>query len=138
MPDTSALSLNGAKVEATAAQTRMAGSKMHLFQFGFTPSPTSTLADFEAEEADFDGYAEKTLATWAAPILAGVGYMTYAPTQTFAWTLDVDSVGNQIGGHWLETAGGELIGYTIYDPSIPLQGAGMAVVKTPVLVYPAG
>jgi hypothetical protein len=138
MADQNSLSLTGALLEATAAQTRMANSKMKLFQQGFVPTPTSTKADFLAHICDFDGYADKTIATWNAPVLAGVGYMTYAPTQTFTWVLAVDAVGNQVGGHWLETTGGDLVGYTIYDPTIPMQGPGQAVIKTPALVYPAG
>lgn len=138
MADQNYASLNGALVEATAAQARMANSVMHLFKQGFIPAPTSVLADFQAQEADFDGYAAKTIATFADPVLAGTGYMTYGPAQTFAWSHVADDVGNQIGGHWLETAGGELIGYTVYDPTIPVQGAGQAVIKTPILVYPAG
>ena len=138
MPDSSALSLSGALVQATAAQTRNALSVMRLFQFGWLPTATSTLADFEANECDFDGYAPKTITAWNAPVLAGTGYMTYAPTQTFLWTFDTDGVGNQVGGHWIETAGGALLDYSIYDPSIPAQGAGQAVIKTPVEVYPAG
>lgn len=138
MADQSAISLSGALVEATAAQTRMAASVMKLFKAGFLPSPTSVVADFNAQECDFDGYASKTIATWAAPVLAGTGYMTYAPAQTFTWSHVADDVGNQVGGHWIETAGGDLIGYTVYDPTIPCQGPGQAVIKTPVLVYPAG
>lgn len=138
MPDSSALSLTGAFVEADAAKTRMAMSVMSLFQYGFVPTPTSIKADFELHECDFDGYEPATIATFATPILAGVGYATYGPTQTFPWTLDTDAVGNQVGGFWLETAGGVLIGYTIFDPSIPAQGPGQAVVKTPILVFPAG
>lgn len=138
MADQSAISLTGALVEATAAKTRMAASKMRLFQAGFVPSPTSVKADFEAVECDFDGYAAATIATWADPVLAGTGYMTYAPAQTFAWAHDTLDVGNQVGGHWIETAGGDVIGYTVYDPTIPCQGPGQAIIKTPVLVFPAG
>lgn len=138
MADQSFLSLTGAFEEADAAKTRMAASVMHLFKQGFTPSPTSILADFTAAECDFDGYTAATIAAWAAPVLAGTGYMTYAPAQTFPWTHVADDIGNQVGGHYLVTAGGDLIGYTIYDPTIPAMGPGQAVIKTPVLVYPAG
>jgi len=138
MPDISALSLSGALVQATAGQARNANSVLHLFKAPFAPTPTTTKAEFEAQECDYDGYAPLTIATWSAPVLAGTGYMTYAPTQTFPWTLDTDAVGNQVGGHWLETAGGVLLDYSIYDPSIPCQGPGQAVIKTPIEVYPAG
>lgn len=138
MPDTNALSLSGALVQATAAQARNANSVISLFKAGFLPSAASVKADFEANECDFDGYAPKTIATWNAPVLAGVGYMTYAPTQTFLWALDTDAIGNMVGGHWIETAAGVLLEYSVYDPAVPMQGAGQAVIKSPLEVYPAG
>lgn len=138
MPDISYLSLTGASVEAVAAQARMANAVCSLFKAGFLPSPTSVLADFEAQECDFDGYAPATIATWGTPVLAGTGYMTYAPAQTFAWAHDTDDVGNAVGGYWLETAGGVLIAYTVFNPTRPAQGPGQAVIVTPVLVFPAG
>lgn len=138
MPDISQLSITGAKVQADAAQARNANCVMRLFKQGFVPTPTTLKATFETNECDFDGYLAKTIATWHDPVLAGTGYMTYAPTQTFSWALDVDAVGNVVGGHWIETAGGVLLEYSIYDPGIPCQAPGMAVIKTPIEVYPAG
>lgn len=138
MPDSSALALTGAKVEALAGQARLAASVLHLFQAGWTPTPTSTLADFEEHECDYDGYAPLTIATWHAPVLAGVGYAIYAPTQTFTWVLDTEGVGNQVGGAWVELSGGALYQYTIFDPTRPIMGADQAIIITPTDVYPAG
>lgn len=138
MPDSSALSLSGARLEAVAAKTRLAASVLHLFQAGFVPTPTTTKAEFEANECDYDGYAPLTIATWHDPILAGVGYAVYAPTQTFPWVFEVDGIGNQVGGTWLETATGDVYQYTIFDPTRPLQGADQAVITTPTEVYTAG
>lgn len=138
MPDVNGLSLAGALVQSTANKTRMAACVMHLFKFGFTPTPTTPLATYMTNECDYDGYAPITIATWADPVLAGQGYATYAPTQTFRWVFDTDAVGNQVGGHYIVTSGGDLMDYSIYDPSIPMQGPGQAVIKTPVEVTPAG
>lgn len=138
MPNSTALSLNGAKIIATANKTRNANSVLHLFKQGFLPTPASVLADFTAEECDFDGYAAATIAAWGDPVLAGQAWATYAPTQTFRWVLDVDAVGNMVGGWYLVTAGGELIMYGIYDPAIPAQGPGQAVIVTPIQITPAG
>jgi len=138
MPDASYLSLTGAKVEAEAAQTRLVNSVLHLFQAGFSPTPTSTLADFLAAECDYDGYAALTIAAWADPVLAGAAYATYAPTQTFPWTHVADDVGNQCGGSFLVTAGGVLYQYTVFDPTRPIQGPDQAIITTPTDVYPAG
>ena len=138
MPDVNGLSLAGALVQSTANQARMAACVMHLFKQGFTPTPTTPLSTYLANECDFDGYAPATIAAWAAPVLAGQGYATYAPTQTFRWTHVADDVGNAVGGHFIVTSGGDLMDYAIYDPAIPAQGPGQAVIKTPVEVTPAG
>lgn len=138
MPDSSALSLTGAKDEATRAKTNLANSKLRLFKSGFNPTPQSLKADFEANECDFDGYAEKTITAWSDPVLAGVGYAIYAPTQTFAWALAVDAVGNSVGGWWVELSGGTLYEYGTFDPPRPAQGPDQAVILTPTDVFPAG
>lgn len=138
MPDASFLSLSGAKVEAEDAVTRLANAVLHLYQAGFAPTPTSTLADFLARECDFDNYSPKTIATWATPILAGAGYATYAPTQTFPWVHVAADVGNQVGGSFLVLATGELYQYTQFDPTRPCQGPDQAIVTQPTDVYLAG
>jgi len=138
MADASFLSLAGAKVEAEAARTRLVNSVLHLFQAGFAPTPTTVLADYLANECDFDGYAALTIAAWADPVLAGAAYVTYAPTQTFPWDHVADDVGNQVGGSFLVTAGGVLYSATIFDPTRPCMGPDQAIITTPTDVYPAG
>lgn len=138
MPDSSALSLSGARIEAVAGKARLANSVLHLFKFGFVPSPTSVLQNFLDNECDFDGYAAKTIATWSDPVLAGASYAIYAPTQTFPWTHVAADVGNAVGGAFLVLAGGDLYQYTIFDPSRPAQGPDQAVITTPTDIYPAG
>lgn len=138
MPDVTVLSLAGAKSEAEDGQSRLANSVLHLFQAGFNPNSTTPLADFLTNEADFDGYTPKTIATWSTPILAGAGYVTYAPTQTFPWTHDTDDVGNQIGGWFLVLADGTLYMFALFDPTRPCQGPDQAIVTQPTDVYLAG
>ena len=138
MPDISALAMTGAKIECEAGQALLANSVLHLFQAGWVPNPLSTKADFDAHECDFDGYAALTIAAWSDPVLAGTGYATFAPTQTFRWEHVADDVGNQVGGAYLVTAGGDLYQYTIFDPTRPAQGPDQAIITTPTDVYPAG
>jgi len=138
MADQNGLSMEGAEVIATANQARMANCVMHLFKYTFTPTPTTPLSEYLANECDYDGYAPKTIATWDAPLLAGQAWGIFAPTQTFRWEFDTEGVGNQVGGHFLVTSGGKLMDYSIYGPSIPCQGPGQAVVKTPTEVTPFG
>lgn len=138
MPDASYLSLTGAKLEAAAAQTRFVNSVLHLFQAGFSPTPTSTLADFLAHECDFDNYAPITIVAWHAPVLAGAAYAVYASTQTFLWAHVSADVGNAVGGSFLVTAGGDLVQYTIFDPTRPCQGPDQAIITAPTDVFVAG
>lgn len=138
MAQINALSLNGAKIIATANQARLANSVLHLFKAPFLPSITTTKADFLAQECDFDGYAPATIAAWGAPVLLGPAWATYAPTQTFRWSLVTDAIGNMVGGWFLVTSGGELMDYAVFDPATPCQGPGQAVVTTPIEITPAG
>jgi hypothetical protein len=138
MNDQSYVALAGALVRAIAAQAALANCVMKLFQTGWNPQPQNTKADFASHEATYDGYSPATIATWGAPVLAGVGYAIYAPTQTFRWTLDTDAIGNTIGGYWLEDASGNLLTYTVFGSSIPMTTAGQAVIKTPIEVFQAG
>lgn len=140
MPNINALSLNGARIIATANQARLANSVLHLFKTNptFFPSITTTKAEFDANEADFDGYTAAVIASWGAPVLLGAAWATYAPTQTFRWALDTDAVGNSISGWYLVTASGELMDYGVFDPPISVSAPGMAVLVTPIQVTPAG
>lgn len=138
MADRNALSLAGALVVSTANQARLANAVLHLFKYGWVPQPTSTKADFLAQECDYDNYAPLTIAAWGAPVLLGAAWATYAPTQTFRWAHVADDVGNAVGGYFLVTAAGDLMDYSIFDPAIALQGPGQACVKTPIEITPAG
>lgn len=137
MADTSYVSSQGAYDSAILTQTQLANCVMHLFQQGFTPTPLSTLADFAAHEATFDGYAPETIAAWSNPVLAGTAWAIYAPTQTFRWTFSA-GVGNMIGGYYLVTAAGDLKDYTVFNPAESAAGAGQAIIRTPVEVFPWG
>ncbi|MCE5292094.1 MAG: hypothetical protein LLG14_23025 [Nocardiaceae bacterium] len=130
--------MTGAYIEAAAGKTRLANSVLRLFKAGFTPSPTTPLSAFVEQECDFDGYAAKTIAAWGDPVLAGQGYAIYAPTQTFLWAHVADDVGNQVGGAFLVTSGGDLYSYTVFDPTRPAQGPYQAIITTPTQVYLAG
>lgn len=137
MPDYSFLTLTGAKLEALAGKARLANSVLHLYKAGWTPDLTSTLADFLAHECDFDNYAPKTIAAWGDPVLAGAAYIIYAPMQTFTWAHVADDVGNQVGGAFLVTSGGDLYQASVFEPTRPVQGPDQAIITTPADLYPA-
>lgn len=128
------LSQAGALVEAGLRQTYLVNSVIHLFQASelFNPTPGTLLSEYLANEADFDGYASKTLATWPEIVAAaGTSFLLFAATQTWIWTFDTDSIGNMIAGHFIVSAGGDLVGVVVYDTPIPMQGPMQAVVQTP-------
>lgn len=139
MADSSFISQTGAYAEAVSAITAYANCTMHLYQSNLlTPTPLTTAAEFLAAEATSDGYAPATIATWSTPpVLAGSAWAIYAPTQTFRYTFDTGEQ-NSIGGYFLLTAGGDLIGYTRFDPFENLASPGQAVIRTPVSAYPWG
>jgi hypothetical protein len=56
----------------------------------------------------------------------------YAPTQTWVWTFDTDSVTNMVAGHFIVSSDGDLVDVVVYDTPIPMQGPFQAVVQTPV------
>ena len=138
MADVQFLSLEGALVRSTQNQSDLANSVLHLFKAGFTPSPENVLADYTAQECDYDGYAAKTIATWGAPILApGGGYMTFAPLQTFTFTPATGDT-NSVGGAYLVNAGGDLLDVVIFDTPKPMQGPGQTVQLIPSVTTPTG
>lgn len=94
---------------ATERQAAYVGAQIRLYKSTFEPSPTSTLADFVAAEADYDGYAAQAFTPWFDPILApGSGYMIASPLVQFAYVDGVTHVGNLIGGAFIVDAGGDL------------------------------
>lgn len=139
MADSTFVASSGALDVALLVQTQLVDCTMHLFQASLLPSPTPTtpLSDFLAAEATFDGYAAATIAAFSAPVLAGAAWAIYAPTQTFRWTFSA-GVGNTIGGYWIQTAGGDLKDFTIFNPGEVCGSTGQAIIRTPVEVFPWG
>lgn len=118
---------SGALFLANAVKTALlATSTMHLFKSAFTPGPTTTLADLAAIEADFEGYAESTIATWLAAFIDPAGGATIiAPTRQFACT--GDATPNDIYGGWIETAVPGLVCVFTFSEPLPIQDVGNAV-----------
>lgn len=137
MPTTASRTNAGALLSATAAQAALANSVIHQFKINNTPNPNWTLAQFQAAECAYDGYAPITLVAWGAPVLApGSGWMTIGPQVTFRWTF-ATGVTDAVGGYWVETAGGVVTDYVIYNQMVAMGGPGASDTQTPVEVYPA-
>lgn len=139
MADTSVIAQQGAKDVALLTKTQVASCVMHLYDYSKLPTPTplTPLSAFLAAECTFDGYTPATIATWENPILAGNGYIIYAPTQTFPWTFS-SGVGNMVGGYFIVLSGGDLKMFTSFDPAESCAGPDQAIVRTPSILFPWG
>jgi len=94
----------------------IANADLRLFKNNHTPSPTDTLADFV--EADFDGYAPKTLTSWAPPYINGSGK---AEIDEINRTFTQTGVGTtcDVYGYYV-TKGGLVLLWAELDPSGPV------------------
>lgn len=139
MPDQQFQSITGAKELATLRKTALANSTLHLFKAGFAPGVNTPLADFTAQECDYDTYAAKTIVAWNDPTLAAVsGYNLTGPMQTFSLAA-TPAVANMVGGWYLvHSDGTTLIDYGTFDPARPMQLADQAVQLVPLEFFPAG
>lgn len=112
----------------TAIQTPFATGKIRLIQSPLTLTPGMNEADLVAVEADYTGYAAKTLTTLPAPYIDQVngGVSFEIPTQQF----DIGAtptVFNDIYGGWVEDSGANLLmAFTVINP-YPMQGVGDAL-----------
>jgi len=117
-------------------------SSLHLYKAGFSPDAGSVEADFEAQEADFGGYAPVAI-TWSAVGVDSAGLATVrGGSAVFTATDSVTP--NSIGGAWceVETAPGppavnkSLIYFPFAQP-IPMNDALAQMAVEPVVQAPA-
>lgn len=133
---------NGAAIAiATLVQSELALSKIRLFKTGFTPSPSTTLAELEAEEVAFTGYPAggETVTAFLDPVLNPLGGASIDwPTVQFA-SASPYTTSDVAGGWWLEDATGTTV-YAIgtFAAPIPIGGAGTGFPLSGSLVFPQG
>jgi len=133
-------SLSGAQFVAALVQAALAGGKLRLFKSTLAPTPSTPLADFVTDEADFTGYPAggTTIAAWLAPILSSVsGYEINSPLVQFA-TGSPTTVGNVIGGWFYVDTGGALVCYGTFGTPQAMQVPGAGLDITAKLVFPTG
>lgn len=97
-------------------QTYLALAVMHLAKAPPPSLKTTVLADLTAVEADYTGYAAKTLTAWTGPFNTSLGGSSIlSPLASFSPT--GTTISNTIYGGWIESAGGvlELI-FTLSTP----------------------
>lgn len=132
MPDTQFLSQAGARAAAVLRQTYLENSVLHLFQVGITPSPPTTLATLLSNEANFQGYAPVTLATWPHIVQSGgTQYLLYTEQVTFEWSAGSGMASNSIAGTFLVDSTGVLVDVVVFATPIIVAGPDQAVIVTP-------
>jgi len=111
---------------ATELQTAMAASTLDLYQDSLVPGIQTTQAELAAAVATYSGYAQIAVATLLAPYLdpAG-GASTNVATRQFQHSGGATS--NQIGGAWMEDAGGNVRIVVAFDQPIPMSAATDAI-----------
>lgn len=97
-----------------------------LFQAGWEPSETSVVADFDAHEADFTGYASVANGgagrLWSDPVEDDSGNIgLLSPSNLFVATDAVNP--NVIGGIWIEKTAGDLFRYYLFPAGVDMVAA---------------
>ena len=129
--------LEGCAKSAAERRTAYAGGSLRLFQSSFTPTPSSVAADYAAAIADYDGYANQTIAAWNVPILApGTGYMIGSPIMQFLCT--GSGTPNTIGGCYYLDAAGVVRATVIFTAPVPMQMAGQGIPINLIDLFPTG
>lgn len=123
---------SGAENTATLLKTDGANAVCSLFKFGFNPGVSTLKAELEANECDFDDYVTKTIAAWTGPVLApSPGYQLNGGL--LQWIVVTNVVTNNVGGYWIENAGGTVIQIVKFDdPGVSMASVNDAVTIPPV------
>lgn len=125
---------------ADLVQTELAAtSKIRLWRAEeISPSIATTRAELVAAEATYTGYPAggTTLTAWFDPLANPLGgFSTDSVKVQFAPTAPY-TVGNNIGGFWIETATADLIMIAIFDAPIPMAVAGNGFPVSASLIFP--
>lgn len=101
-----------------------AGFKVKLAQTPFTPNPDSDPTTFT--EANFTGYSAATITAMSANQKTGNTWEATAGALA-AFQPTGTTVGNSIGGYWIEDNTGVLLGYDTFSPPIAMQSPSDAI-----------
>ena len=122
---------------AGLARTALANSLIKLYQSSFTPNALTTLAELTAAEADYTGYAAKTITAWNAAFYSALGGAIQMPLQQFQPT-DPTTVANTIGGAWVETSGGVLVSIIPFPAPVAMSTPFSAIPISEILRFGSG
>lgn len=114
--------------------TPFATGKIKLVKTDFAPDRFTTIADLV--QADFSGYAAKTLTAVGTPYTDPIGGADMPiPSQEWAPTGDPPAIGNDIYGFWIEDAAGVLLLLVRFDNPVVMQVHGNALVLLVICNY---
>jgi len=103
-----------------------AGYIVHLFLEGFSPLPTSTHADFLANEATFTGYSSITLGEtghlFSVPVINSTGQVVVASAPA-NWVASDAVSPNMIAGMWIENTANGVRRYVVFPTPLPMNAA---------------
>lgn len=130
----------GAQWLADLVQTELAAtSKMRLWQAeAITPSIATTRTELVAAEADYTGYTAggAALAAWFDALANPLGGFSIDSAKVQFAPAAPYTVGNNIGGFWVETAAGDLIMIASFQAPIPMSAAGNGFPVSASLIFP--
>jgi len=103
----------------TAKRTALLAAVVKLFKSSFTPNESSVVADFDAAEADYVGYAAET-AVWS-PVGFDSSGEPLIISNSLNFQCTTDTADNTIGGMWMEIAAGDLYEYWIFPVPVSME-----------------
>ena len=128
----------GALRLATVVRTELASSEVRLYKYGdVSPGATTTLAEMDAAECDFTGYAAIVVTNFNVAGLYPLGGASIQTSVQFA-TASPYTVGNTVGGFYVVDTNGTdelLIVQAFPDPGISMGAAGQIIPLTVLLPF---
>ena len=100
-----------------------------LAQGTFNPTPDSVPGDFT--EADFTGYAAKTVTSWTTPELDPGPAAKTLGGNLLHWAPSGTTVTNICTGYWIEDANGDYLGGEQFPAPIPMANTTDAITLIP-------
>jgi hypothetical protein len=123
---------------AGITQTALANSKLRLFQDSLVTNLNTTRAQLVAAEADYSGYVAATMVAFGDPYAPAIGGAAInSPEEQFMPT-DPVTIPNNIGGAWIETAGGDLVVIDQFPESIAISEPTDAIPLLEILRFLSG
>lgn len=134
-------SISATLQDATERKTILAASKVRLFKSSLVPTPSTTKAQLEADECDYDDYPAggAAITAFLAAILNPAGGASIsAPTVQFSVTSNPPVVTNLVGGAWLEDAAGLVRLVMPFAAPVPMEILGQGFPLNLTIGFPTG